>query len=642
MNLNAVRQVIARIAINSLLILLLAYVFHSCNSGNSKTKDVYMRQNCKNVDSIWIYFLNKDGEGLKSEFIMNKVEQLSAQPTLKDSAEKLMKRIQQFSKNKPDPQFLCYYYTLQKKMAFQTGDMKSAWNWHAKRVPFEPFATINNRLADDVLYGNMMYFNSSIDSAIEIFQRALNFATKHKDTFYKQTILINLGTAYFEVGYYGAASSCFSQAAILNFPTHEYKQVLYTNLLASLNAEAKYSEVIKVVNKNRDVLQSKDGRQDLQQLFRLNYISALINTKASPVLIKSQIDTVEQGEINDYNKNFYLFLKGRYFRVINDLKSFQKLYLTNLSFIYESQPKSVSDHTEGIKFGLEKGLFKVDFDQFLNEYKKLEPSETNYLLMSNYAELFRSIKQNQGDINSAREWEQKRDKFLIKISEVSDELRNSNIQQEMEKVRIMQILDEQKYKIEKAELKQNWLLALSVVFGALLISTALFLYQFNVNRKKQLNILKLESELKEKELELLKQNQEKQQNTIFTSKLILNKIEELIQKIKNSNLSSNPTMVDIKIELERMIRVDLPDDSISAEESDVFERYHYLTEKYSSLTELNTTTYKILVLSILDNAPKDIANLLNLNMQYVRNVRSKLKKELSEELGEDWDWPDLA
>jgi hypothetical protein len=33
---------------------------------------------------------------------------------------------------------------------------------------------------------------------------------------------------------------------------------------------------------------------------------------------------------------------------------------------------------------------------------------------------------------------------------------------------------------------------------------------------------------------------------------------------------------------------------------------------------------------------------VKLNIQYVRNVRSKLKKELSEEMGENWDWPDLA
>jgi hypothetical protein len=231
---------------------------------------------------------------------------------------------------------------------------------------------------------------------------------------------------------------------------------------------------------------------------------------------------------------------------------------------------------------------------------------------------------------------------MLRMSQVSDELQNSNIQQEMEKVRILQILDQQKYKIEKAEIKGNWLLALSVVFGALLISTALFLFQFNINKKKQLSILELESELKEKELEMLKQNQEKQQNTVFTSKLILNKIDELILKIKNSNLSNNPTMVDIKIELERLKGVELPIEGETIEESDIFEKYQYLSEKFPSLTEMNSTSYKILVLSILDNAPKDIANLLNLNMQYVRNVRSKLKKELSEQMGENWDWPDLA
>ena len=60
------------------------------------------------------------------------------------------------------------------------------------------------------------------------------------------------------------------------------------------------------------------------------------------------------------------------------------------------------------------------------------------------------------------------------------------------------------------------------------------------------------------------------------------------------------------------------------------------------LSDMNHTTYKIFVLSILNNAPKDIANLLNLNMQYVRNVRSKIKKEISENMGENWDWSDLV
>lgn len=632
----------AKSTVKSLVFFVLVLFLSGCFKNKQLSHDVYMQRKCKNVDSIWLYFTKEPVESPKSEFIMNKFEQLSANPEFKDSSDKLMKRIVHFVETNPDPKFLCYYYTLQKKIAFQSGDIEAAWRWHNKRLPFEPFASVNNRLSDDVILGNMMYFNSRIDSAIYVFQRALNFATKNKDTFYKQTILINLGSAYYEVGYYGAASNCFSQASILRFPTPEYKQVLYTNLLASLNAEGKHKEVIKVVKESQDILVKGVGRTDLRQLYRLNYISALMNTKVSLNIVKNQLDTVESEEINEYLKNFYLFMKGRYFRAKGDLKSFKTLYLENLDFIYESQPKSVSDHTEGINFGLEKGLFTVDFNRFFKEYQEIEPSETTYMILSTYAELFRGIKNSQGDLSEAREWEQRRDKFLLKMNEVGEELRNSNIQQEMEKVRIMQILDVQKYKIEKAELRENWLLALSVVFGALLISTALFLYQFNINRKKQLSILQLESELKEKELELLKQNQEKQQNTVFTSKLILSKIEELINKIKNSNLASNPTLVDIKVELERLKGVDLPSENEMDDDSDIFEKYQYLTDKFPVLADLNSTTYKILVLSILDNAPKDIANLLNLNMQYVRNVRSKLKKELAAELGEDWDWPDLA
>jgi tetratricopeptide (TPR) repeat protein len=613
----------------------------NCGENARLESDSYMRKKSTNVDSIWGYFESQTDVVKRSEFVMNKYNQLSQNPKYSDSAVKLLKKLTKFAKSNPDPKFLCYYFSLQKNIAFLSNNMEQAWYWHNKRVPFEPFAPVNNKLSDDIITGNMLYFESKIDSAISFLQRTLNFSIKEKDTFYRQTLLINLGSAYYDVGFYGASSNCFSQASLISFPTIEYKQVLYTNLLASLNAERKHKEVIKIVNQNSELMKASSGRQDLAQLFRLNYISALLSSNTDISVIKSQFDSVERSVIDDHLKSFYLLLKGRFLRLSNDIPGFQKLYTENLAFIYENQPNTI-DHVEGIKFGLSKGLFKVSFDIFHKEYVNIIPSETNYLLLANYADIFSSIKKSEGKIDESKLWEQVSDKFMLKMSQVSDELQNSNIQKEMEKVRILQILDQQKYQIEKAEIKGNWLLALSVVFGALLISTALFLFQFNINKKKQLSILELESELKEKELEMLKQNQEKQQNTVFTSKLILNKIDELILKIKNSNLSNNPTMVDIKIELERLKGVELPIEGETIEESDIFEKYQYLSEKFPSLTEMNSTSYKILVLSILDNAPKDIANLLNLNMQYVRNVRSKLKKELSEQMGENWDWPDLA
>jgi tetratricopeptide (TPR) repeat protein len=614
----------------------------NCGENARLESDSYMRKKSTNVDSVWLYFESQSDVVKRSEFVMNKYNQLSQNPKYSDSAVKLLKKLTKFAKSNPDPKFLCYYFSLQKNISFLSNNLEQAWYWHNKRVPFEPFAPINNKLSDDIITGNMLYFESKIDSAISALQNALNFSIKEKDTFYRQTILINLGSAYYDVGFYGASSNCFSQAALFSFPTVEYKQVLFTNLLASLNSERKYKEVIKIVKQNLDLMSSATGRRDMAQLYRLNYVSALLASNYDISEVKIQLDSIESYEIGDHLKNFYLFMKGRYLRTVKDLQGFKKLYTDNLTFIYNSQPKSILDNVEGLKFGLSQGLFTVSFNEFHKEYVKITPSETNYLLLANYADIFSSIKKSEGNIAESKSWEQVSDKFMLKMSQVSDELQNSNIQKEMEKVRILQILDQQKYQIEKAEIKGNWLLALSVVFGALLISTALFLYQFNINRKKQLSILELESELKEKELEMLKQNQERQQNTVFTSKLILTKIDELILKIKNSNLSNNPTMVDIKIELERLKGVELPHEGETIEESDIFENYQYLSEKFPSLTEMNSTSYKILVLSILDNAPKDIANLLNLNMQYVRNVRSKLKKELSEEMGENWDWPDLA
>lgn len=601
-----------------------------------------MKSKCTSVDSIWQYFGQIKDVDKKSEYIMNRYEVLAQKPGLSDSANKLMEKMTNYSVKSPDPVFLCYFYTLKKIGAFRSGDIENAWIWHKKREPFEPFATSNNKLSDYIIVANMLYYTSRPDSAIRVLQSALNYSTTVKDTFYRQTVLINLGSAYYEVGLYGAASNCFTQASRFAFTSKEYRQVLYTNLLASLNAEGKYVNVIQLVKKRKEMLETIPGREDLVELIRLNYLSSLLNLNSSKSLIDEQFRIIESNEIQPRNKSFYIQLKGKKFRKEGDLAGFKKLYTENLSFILENQPGSIPDHIDGFIFGMKNNLFLVGFNQLYSAYNEIKADHTTYLLLSNYASIFSEIKNKEGNKLESINWSLKEKQYLDKLNEVGDDLKNSNIQQEMEKARIMQILEDRQHQIETSQIKQKWLIAASIIFAALLISTALFLFQFNINRKRQLSILKLESELKEKELELLKQNQEKQNSTVFTSKLVLSKIDDVISKIRVSDLSAHPTMVGIKSELERLLEVEIQSEAELSEEKDVFEEYQYLIEKYPMLSDMNQTTYKIFVLSILNNAPKDIANLLNLNMQYVRNVRSKIKKEISENMGENWDWSDLV
>ena len=66
----------------------------------------------------------------------------------------------------------------------------------------------------------------------------------------------------------------------------------------------------------------------------------------------------------------------------------------------------------------------------------------------------------------------------------------------------------------------------------------------------------------------------------------------------------------------------------------------YLFDKIPSLASLNQTERKILILTVIGSKPKEIGSVLNLNDQYIRNVKSKIKKLLPEEL-QNAEWEQL-
>ena len=66
----------------------------------------------------------------------------------------------------------------------------------------------------------------------------------------------------------------------------------------------------------------------------------------------------------------------------------------------------------------------------------------------------------------------------------------------------------------------------------------------------------------------------------------------------------------------------------------------YLFDKIPSLASLNQTERKILILTVVGSKPREIGSILNLNDQYIRNVKSKIKKLLPEEL-QNAEWEQL-
>jgi hypothetical protein len=122
---------------------------------------------------------------------------------------------------------------------------------------------------------------------------------------------------------------------------------------------------------------------------------------------------------------------------------------------------------------------------------------------------------------------------------------------------------------------------------------------------------------------------------------VLLQVSKLSDKIKNSSFSRDPDALMLKQELDRLSEL-----STSVSETDVqndvaYSDFDFLFEKIPSLVTLNQTERRILILTVMGSKPKEIGAVLNLNDQYIRNVKSKIKKLLPEEF-QNQEWEELS
>jgi DNA-binding CsgD family transcriptional regulator len=94
----------------------------------------------------------------------------------------------------------------------------------------------------------------------------------------------------------------------------------------------------------------------------------------------------------------------------------------------------------------------------------------------------------------------------------------------------------------------------------------------------------------------------------------------------------------LKQDLDRLSELSTSFSELDIQNDVAYSEFDYLFDKIPSLAPLNQTERKILILTIMGSRPKEIGSVLALNDQYVRNVKSKIKKLLPEEMQNvEWD-----
>jgi len=573
-----------------------------------------------------------------SQNLVNKVEFFD-RINQKDSAEKLVKLMIEYHEQNPNSTFLVNYYMMQKKRSFLKHDYEGFANWDSKRLAFEPFASINNKLSNSIINWGYCFEQDQYDSCINLLENSLMLSKVHNDTFYRSSIYVNLGATYFELKQYSKASMCFYEALLSPNLSPIHEKILALNLMVFLNHEQKFKEVKEIYKRYQNVLNPAVISPELHELSLLLRANAALFTERNQQIYKEFIHEVDSKPLSASNQDLYLRIKANIFIKNGYIDSLNAIYQRFKNVLHQDLPYKIETHYDNLIYLGNHGYWVFDVNALLSEFNSLP--ESNYYATYYYAKLFGAYYSSLNNTSKAQYWNAQAHRYFKLNQTHLESFKKSNIKNALLNAKTELGIKRKRFNIERTQLENRKLLitGIGIVILCILIITLFTLQKWN--QEKRFQLLQIEHEISQKNLEIEKENLVKNRGLTLKSGAIFQTIEDIIPSFDQLNFR-HPVLDYCKQELMEILHIDEHENTKPTTElSNVYAPFSFLRSQFKALNNINDTTFKIIIHSILDTSPKDISNLLNINVQYVRNVRSKLKKDLNEEIQGPWDWNTL-
>ncbi len=177
--------------------------------------------------------------------------------------------------------------------------------------------------------------------------------------------------------------------------------------------------------------------------------------------------------------------------------------------------------------------------------------------------------------------------------------------------------------------KTVYAITLIGTFLVLLFGVISFLF-FQKNRKNAIQKLQLELQNNRSISELNQSKKQFAERLISTNQVINKKLDKIASKLKQSNFGKDPEIIQIRRELEGI--TEIKDDwSNELNQIKAIDGIRFLLDFFQSVQLFNQTEQTLLAYFINGHKVKEIATLMNLSEQHVRNTKTKVLKALSQE-----------
>ncbi len=492
------------------------------------------------------------------------------------------------------------------------------------------FHNIKSKQIDILLSGIQasafyFYLNNQLDTARKLYLKSYEIAESFGNKPWILRSANNIGTLYFDIREYDKASNYFTTALITAQEIKAEVPMLINNIITCALVDSDGQDAIQLYKKYSGTFKPNNPyEKTIYDLNKVHYFWKVQQLDS----FKHYLDSVEVGNIGEVANNMrdhqYLF----YFAQTQNSKSFDTLFSKYRNIILEDPFTNLPQWSDVLCYAQTKGMTTLTYSQLKkihNQYKdtsnkKFQSTLSNLLYLHSSDELSKKkwlIEHLQYELD------------IVKSSAVSfqNDLKNQikihDLKSENNEIKL-------KLELESAENKTYLTMALGSTLVLILSVFGFVLFQKN----KKITIQKLQLEIQNSRNidEINTTKKQFAERLISANKTINKRLDKLSSKLKNSEFSKNPEILQVRKELDSITQLKGEWNS-ELQQIESIEDIRYLHEHFQCIQNFNQTEQSLLALIVKGHKVKEIATLMNISEQHVRNTKTKVLKSMSREKG---------
>lgn len=483
------------------------------------------------------------------------------------------------------------------------------------------------------VFGSFWYYKGDYNKANQNFETGYRFSLKYNQHIEAERFANNLGALNYKLGRIQTAITYFLQSYDYVSQRKGSNPVLTNNIASILLAQFKPREALEYVQKCSTELDIKDKSYN-GILVKLNYVKILQNLnqfqKAS-TLIKL-LDTVTIPSVFELDR---FFIKTNQLNFENHLL-LPNFVIKNQKFLQKNKYQLLTEYPRGLSILLNEfpNLAKT-VGYSLRDIDALNENNASYLQKYSFYKILANQAWVDKQLENYHSFSNKADNYFAQYYTYKDSIGLDDISNRIKNIEFFKELNT--VKAERDQQNKIILLERLVMVGLILIFISLiilFYYRQKLQKGKSI-VLDLELQKANFNSEKLKFENEINSKMTAMSKIMMERTQNFALRLKNSQFSKDPEIIQIRKEIEEMTNIHI-DSDVEVKETTNSMKFDHLWEN-QAFNELTPTYKKILMLSVEGFRPKEIAQLMNISYSHVRNSRAHLKKLIVAEGYQDFE-----